>query len=78
MNCRHGSGYRGHCVWRLIYAKNPDMQTRYNSVVNMYFFLIQRCKYVNPNCRTLKSTFQNVELFYFNLYISNSSNVNLH
>ena len=25
-------------VWRLIYAKNPDMQTRYNSIVNMYFF----------------------------------------
>ena len=25
-------------VWRLIYAKNPDMQTRYNSIVNIYFF----------------------------------------
>ena len=42
------------------------------------FVLTQRYKYVNPNCRMLKSTFQNVGLFYFNLYICNSSNVNLH
>ena len=26
-------------LWRLIYAKNPDIQTRYNSIVNMHFFL---------------------------------------
>ena len=30
--------YGGYSIWRLIYAKNPDMQTRYNSIVNMYLF----------------------------------------
>ena len=42
------------------------------------FFLIQPCKYVNPSCRMLKSTFLNVGLFYCNLYICNASKVNLH
>ena len=29
---------RGQLLWRLIYAKNPDLQTMYTSIVNVYFF----------------------------------------
>ena len=32
------ASYTRECLWRLIYAKNPDMQTRYNAIVNMYVF----------------------------------------
>ena len=25
-------------IWRLFHAKNPDLQTMYTSIVNVYFF----------------------------------------
>ena len=31
-------GGRDAVLWRLIHAKNPDLQTMYTSVVNVYFF----------------------------------------
>ena len=35
---KYYNGMQTEIIWRLIYAKNPDLQTMYTSVVNMYFF----------------------------------------
>ena len=37
--CRALQKRFGEHLWRLIHAKNPDLQTMYTSVVNVYFFL---------------------------------------
>ena len=75
---KYYNGMQTEIIWRLIYAKNSRLANNVYFSCKHVFFLIQPCKYVNPNCRMLKSTFLNVGLFYCNLYICNASNVNLH